>query len=211
MTLLFAGSLLLPANQRAAQLEVERAEVNVHLDPPLLALYARAKLVLRNRSGQNLETLELEFPAPLGPRIKVRAVWDRGGELPWRAGPADEGAPRTLVVALRSPLPPEKESVVVVSYDVELEGFAAPKGPLSISSESAWLSTTGWYPLPGGSEPALPQELRLVVRLPKRWQVTAAVELKQISKGTALASYELELQTVEPGRILVRAGTALLP
>ena len=210
--LLLTSFLLLAPALRAAPLELERLDLEVHIDPRFQALYAKAQLVLRNDARESRDTVELEFSAPLAPRIQVRSVWDRRGELPWRLDSVSgANAPRLLLVGLRSALAPGKKQVVVVSYEVDLQGFTASAAPVAVSSESARLSTTGWYPVPAGSDPALPRALHLTVRLPKEWQVAAPVKLKQLRDGTALASYELELPRVQPGQLLLRAGTALPP
>lgn len=203
--------LLLVSASPAAELEVERVELNVHLDPPLQALYAQAKLTLRNRGLASLDAVELEFPRELEPRLQVRAVWDRGGELPWRQEPSEAGIPRPVLVGLRSFLDGGKKLTLVVSYDLNLKEFAGADGALRVSPEKASLPTTGWYPVPVGSDAPLPRSLRLTVRLPKEWRVSAPGKLKQIRDGTALASYELEVKPVEPGRWLFRAEANLPP
>lgn len=194
-----------------AQLEVERVELNVRIDARWQALYAQAKFDLRNHGPQSPDIVEFNFPAPLSPRLEIVTVWDRKGELPWRSDPVKEDTPRKLLVALRSPLAPEKKLALVVSYDLDLKDYAPPGAAVSVSSKSARLSTTGWYPLPARSDPALPRTLRLAVRLPKEWRVEAPVELKQLRDGTTLASYELELEPVEPSQLLFRAGSGLPP
>jgi len=209
--LLLAGVLLGVPLAAAAQVEIERLELDARLEPQARAVYARATFFLRNRSYSSPDVLEFDFPAPLGGRARVNAVWDRQGELPWRADAAEGERAGPLRVALRSPLAFGKKLVVVVSYDLELEGFTAPPEALLVTPEGARLATTGWYPWPRGSEPDLPRRLRLTVRLPKEWQVAAPAKLKRLRDGTALASYELELQRVEPGQLLFRAGAALPP
>ncbi|MFQ5776976.1 MAG: hypothetical protein ACE5IP_03100 [Terriglobia bacterium] len=208
-TLLLAGLLSLAPIPLRAQLRAERVNLEVRIDPAPLAVYAKARLVLRNRNPKSRDIVELRFPAPLGSRVQVRAVWDRGGELGWRSDAGADGESRKLRIALRAPLRRGKKVEVVVSYDMDLTGFTSPEAPLEVSSSGARLGTTGWYPLPLGLDPAAPQRLRLSVRLPKEWRVSARARLKKLSNGTALASYELTLKRVEPGRWLLRAGTTL--
>lgn len=221
LPLLVAASLLLTAlpvhgepvqgEPAAAQLEVEKLELTARVEPVERALYVRAAYFLRNRGRASPDSLELLFPVPVSPRLEVRAVWDRGGELPWRADTTSEDGARQLLVGLRAPLLPGKKLVLVASYDLDLEGYEAAGESLRLTQESAQLAATGWYPLPRGSEPALPRRLRLTVRLPKEWQVAAPVKFKRLRDGTALASYELELQRLEPGAWLFRAGVTLPP
>ena len=219
--LLLAAGLLLAAlpvfgkpvqgEPAAAQLEIERVELEARLDPREQALYARATYFLRNRSPRSLEVLEFDFPAALGARARVSAVWDRDGELPWRAD-ADEGEGERVAplrVGLRAPLAFGNKLVVVVGYDLELAGFASSPADVAVTEKGARLAATGWYPLPRSAAPALPRRLRLAVRLPKDWPVAAGGKLKQLQEGTALASYEVTLERVEPGALLLRAGAPL--
>lgn len=208
LALLLSGFWLLPPAPLAAQLRAERVELDVQIDPNLQALYVQAKLEIHNRGGKALDILELEFPAPLGSRLQVKTAWDEGGELAWRSDPVEETVPRPLRVVLRSPLAPGRKRLVVVSYELSLNGFAHPAAAAVVSEDSARLSTTGWYPWPRNSDPAAPQTLRLTVRLPKQWRVAAPTRLKKIREGTALAIYELEIKRVEPGRLVFQAGAA---
>lgn len=207
---LVLAALAAPA-PAAAQLVIERVELTVRIEPRFQALYTKAKYLFRNRSYQDIDTFEFEFPASLAARVTLNTVWDRGGELPWRLDPAEEGATRLLLVALRAPLEPRKSLIVVVSYDLALEGFEAADKSLFVSPDGARLPTTGWYPLPAGSAQALPEALRLAVRLPREWPVEAPAKLKRISDGTLLAAYELELPHLRPDQLLFRAGVGLPP
>lgn len=205
LSLLLAGVLLPAPGVPAAELQVERVELSVQLDPELHALYATARLFLRNPSHQALDILDFTVPAPLGARFECRSVWVREGELGWRLDPVEDNA-ATLRVALSSPLKAGKKLVVGISYEVNLEGLRAPGAPASVSAQNAQLSTTDWYPLPvAGSGLAVPARLRLAVRLPKDWRVSAPTEVKKIADGSALASYELEVKQVEPGQLLLSA------
>lgn len=209
--LLLASTWLLAPAPVAAQWGVERVDLSARIDPGAHALYAKASLVLRNRSREMLNTVELAFPAPLGSRIQVKNVWDRRGELPWRSDPVEAKEPRLLLMGLRAALPPGKKLLVVVSYDVDLQSFTVAKAALVLWADGARLETTGWYPLPTDSGRTVPRRLRLAIRLPKQWQVVAPVRIKQLRNGTALASYEVELNRVEPSQLLLRAGTAPPP
>jgi hypothetical protein len=204
LSLLLAGALLAASDAPAATLQVERVELSVQLDPELHALYATARLFLRNPGRQALDVLDFTLPAPLGARFECRSVWERKGELGWRLDPADNAA--TLRVALASPLKAGKKLVVGISYEVDLENLSTPDAPASVSAQSAQLFATGWYPLPAaGSGLAVPGRIRLAVRLPKEWRVSAPVKLNKIAEGSALASYELEVRDVKPGQLLLSA------
>lgn len=203
---LFLAALVLASPAApASPVEIERVDLNVHLDPRFQALYATAKLVLRNRGEEPLNILEFAFPGPLGARVTCRGVWDREGELGWRFDPAEEDSSRKLLVALRSPFKPGKKLVLGVSYEASLAGLTAPNAPALVSSQRARLLTTGWYPLLARSHTVVPRALRLVVRLPKECQVRAPVKLKKIANGTTLASYELTLKHIEPETVVFRA------
>lgn len=210
LTALLVGWWLLPPAAFATELAVERVDLEAQVVPQRQALYAKATLVLRHAGSEPLEEIELEFPAPLGPRLRVRAVWDRKGALGWTTSYPEEEAPRTLLVALSSPLLPGKKCTVVVGYDLDLKDLPATGAPLGVEPDSAWLATTGWYPLPAASESALPQALRLTVRVPREWQAEAVAKLKEV-RGGALTTYELELNSVVPGQRLLRAGVKLPP
>jgi len=205
LLLLLAGVLLAVPVSPAAELELERVELSVHLDPALQALYTTARLFLRNPGPEVLDVLDFDVPAPLGGRFECRSVWVRQGELGWRLDPVEDSAAARLRVALLSPLKAGKKLVVGIRYEVNLEGLSDPDTPASVSSRSAQLLTTGWYPQPAGSDSVVPQRLRLAVRLPKDWEVRAPAEVKRISDGSALAGYELELKSVGPGQLLFRA------
>ncbi len=211
LPLLLAAGLLLTALPAAAQLEIERVELEVRLDPREQALYARATYFLRNRGYRSPETLEFDFPAALAGRVRLGPVWDRNGELSWRADEVNPDGTRRLRVEVRAPLFPGKKLVVVVSYDLDLAEFGSSPADIVVTEKSARLAATGWYPLPRGAAPVLPRRLRLAVRLPKDWQVVASGKLKRLQAGTVLASYEVTLEHVEPGAPLLRAGAPLPP
>jgi len=206
LPLLLVGVLLAAPVSPAAELEVERVELSVQLDPEAQALYATARLFVRNPGPAALEILEFSVPAPLGRHFECRSVWVRKGELGWRLDPVEESSAARLRVALLTPLKAGKKLVIGISYEVNLEGLSAPDAPARVSPQNARLSTTGWYPLPAGSGSVAPQRLRLAVRLPKDWRVSAPVEIKRITDGSALASYELELKHFEPGQLLFGAA-----
>lgn len=205
LLLLLAGTLLATPVLPAAELEVERVELSVQLDPEAQALYATARLFLRNPGHPALDILDFTVPAPLGERFDCRSVWVRKGELAWRLDPVEDSAAARLRVALLSPLKAGKKLVIGVSYEVDLEGLSPPDAPASVAPHNARLSTTGWYPLPAGTGSATPERLRLAVRLPKDWRVNAPVKVKRITDGSALASYEVELKHFAPGQLLVGA------
>lgn len=210
LVLLLSGVwLLAPAVALAAPVRASRVELDVQIDPGFETLYVQAKLEVQNPNPRTVDILELQFPAPLASRLQVKTAWDYSGELNWRCDAVAEGAPRPLRVALRSPLAPGKKRLVVVSYQLSLKSLANPAGAAVVSEERARLLTTGWYPWPAAPEPTAPQTLRLTVRLPKQWRVTAPAGLKKLREGTALATYELEVKPVEPEHLLFEAGAAV--
>jgi len=200
---------LLPA--RAAEVDVERLELGVRIEPGSRMLYARATFFLRNLGPDSVELLEFALPEKLADRFLLRAVWDRGGELGWRADPPEAGAAPALRVALRAPLAPRKGLVLVVAYDLDLNDFDAWGDRLQVTPESARLPTTGWYPWPANAHRLVPSQLRLFARVPKQWPVAAPAKLKRSQEGTLLTSYELVLFPVRPDEWLFRAGDSRVP
>ena len=197
-------SLGLAAGANATALTVERVDLDVRLDPQSQALYASGKLVLRNTGRTAIEILTLLFPAPLGSRTTCTAVWDPHGELGWRLDPAEKLQGHKLSVLLRSRLRPGKKMTLGLNFEITLEGLP-PDAPTRVSAENARLASAGWYPLPDEADPELVDRLRLVVRLPKSWQVSAPVKLKKVAESKVLASYELQRKRPVPGRTLFRA------
>lgn len=204
-SLLVLGALLaggLPGF--AATLEVEQVVINARLDPRFQALYATMRFVLRNRGDQPLKVIEFGVAETLGARVRYAEAWDREGELEWWIDHGDESKPPELRVALRRPLLPGKKVTLGVRYELGFQAAAA-SAAASVSPTGARLDSTGWYPLPVGTEAVRPRRLRLAARLPKEWQVSAPVALKKTSNGTALATYELTMEDVVPGKLLLRA------
>ncbi len=202
--LAFAGILAAEAVGPSASLGVEGVETEVQLDPSLQAAYVTARLRLRHEGLEPLDSVELDFPAQLASRIEVHTMWDSRGELEWQFAWVKEKLPRTLRVALRSPLNPGQKLILGMSYAIDTLELATGT-PVLVSPQAARLSTTGWYPLPAAADPRPPNALRLTLRLPKEWQVTSAVKLKRIRNGTKLATYELSLKPVRAGQVLVHA------
>ena len=197
--------LLAQPSLLTAELAVKQVDLDVRLDPPARMLYAKATVTLHNRGEKAVEIIELAFPPPLGARVQVNAVWDRQGEMEWRSDPVEgESEPRSLLLATRTPLRAGKKLVVVVSFDIRLEGMAVDAAVV-LTEESARLGSAGWYPLPSAAHPVLPQRLRLTVRLPRAWQVSAPVRLKPLPGGTVLTGYELDWKKVKPGVVLFEA------
>lgn len=202
-----AGFLAAPAVTPSASLHVEGVETEVQLDPNFQAAYVTARLRLRHEGLEPLDQVELDFPAELGPRIEVRTVWDRRGELEWQFPWVKEKFPRTLRVALRAPLNPGEKFILGVSYAIDTLKLPA-NPPVIVTPRAARLSTTGWYPLPAAPDPHPPNALRLTLRLPKEWQLTSDAKVKRLRNGTKLATYELLLKPVEAGRLLLEAEAA---
>jgi hypothetical protein len=197
-------SLVLALGANATALTAERVDLDVRLDPQSEALYASGKLVLRNTGRTTIEILTLLFPAPLGSRTTCTAVWDADGELGWRSDPAEKPQGRTLSVLLRSRLRPGRKMTLGLNFEITLEGLP-PDAPARVSAEDVRLAGAGWYPLPDEADPEPVDRLRLVVRLPKSWQVSAPVKLKKVAESKVLASYELQRERPVRGRTLFRA------
>jgi hypothetical protein len=175
-------SLVLPSGANAAALTAERVDLDVRLDPQSEALYASGKLVLRNTGRTAIEVLTLRFPALLGSRTTCTAVWDADGELGWRLDPAEKLQGHKLSVLLRSRLRPGQKMTLGLNFEITLEGVPRD-APTRVSAEDARLAGGGWYPLPDKTGPELVERLRLVVRLPKSWHVSAPVKLKKVAEG----------------------------
>lgn len=199
----FAAVLFL-AVPAAASLEIQKADFSLHLDPRFRALYATVLLTVRNAGPDPLDVLEFEFPAPLGHRAQVSAAWDREGPLEWRSDPVEEGAARDLLLAIRRMLRPGKKLVVGLRFEIALPGLSA-EAPAGIEPDGVRLLTSGWYPVPVRTSNALPQKLRIDVRLPLGWRVRSTVPVRERTRGTALSSYALELSPVRPSEELLRA------
>lgn len=201
-----AGFLLVVPGVWAEPLEVKSVELNVRIDPGPQTLYAKARLVLRNQGQHEVDTVDLQFPPALAQQAQIETVWDRNGELAWRSDAPNPGRPRSLLVALRSPLKPGKQTVLVASYEVDFQGLDDARAEARVTSSETRLNATGWYPVPADPNPAVPKVLKLEVRLPKEWRVSARVKLQQQRNGVSLAIYELKLDAVEPGTLLFRAS-----
>jgi len=80
--LLLAGVLLGVPLAAAAQVEIERLELDARLEPQARAVYARATFFLRNRSYSSPDVLEFDFPAALAGRVRLRAAAHR--RCAWR-------------------------------------------------------------------------------------------------------------------------------
>lgn len=201
-------SLLLAQGASAAALTADRVDLDVRLDPQSEALYASGQLVLRNTGHTDIEILTLLFPAPLGSRTTCTAVWDSDGELGWRSDPADNLHSQKLSVLLRSRLRPGKKITLGLNFEIALDGLSAD-APARVSAQDARLAGAGWYPLPDDAGPAWAGRLRLVVRLPKSWRVSAPVKLKKVAESESLASYEVQRERPVSERTLFRAHARL--
>ena len=197
---------LSPRAEAAAPVVVERLELDARLDPSGPALFAKANMVLRNRSRAPIDLVEFQLPAPLGAQTVVENVWDRNGQLAWRSDPVEASQPLSITVALRLPLSPGDRQRIVVSFATKFEGLTVPAAA-QVSRQTARLATTGWYPALVSPESAAPQWIRLTVRLPKDWTVEGPTKPKRVLEGAATASYEITLAQVTPDGLLFR-GTA---
>lgn len=202
--LLLLGVAPLPALAANAPVGVERLELDARIDPSGPALYAKANMVLRNRSRAPVELVEFQLPAPLGARTVVENVWDRNGQLAWRSDAVEADQPLAITVALRLPLPPGDRQRIVISFAMKLEGLAPPTAA-QVSAQSARLATSGWYPALADAGAAQPEWIRLTVRLPKDWRVEGATKPKRVLVGEASASYEITLQHLTPDALLFAA------
>lgn len=207
---LLLGAAALPARAADAAVSVERLELDARIDPGGPGLFAKANMVLRNHSSAPVELVDFQIPAPLGARTLVENVWDRNGQLAWRSDAVEADQPLAITVALRLPLTPGDRKRIVVSFAIRLAGLSAPAAA-QVSAQSARLATTGWYPALVGPEPALPEWVRLTVRLPKDWRVEGATRPKRVLVGEASASYELTLDHLPPEGLLFSATAPSVP
>jgi len=180
----------LPA--RAGELVIEEARISVRLDPEAGALYGKALLTLRNRTGRDLAAVDLKFPAAAGDNVKLNVVWDRHEDLPWRRLWRQEALGHFLFqVTLAKPLRDGKKILLGVSFDLT-PGTAGDDAPAIVTATRASLRGTGWYPV-AAEGPAAPGRLKLTVRLPKTWVVTHPPGSKKKRPGILLADYKVNL------------------
>ena len=200
-----------PAALRAqrAPVEIERLELDVHLDPEQQVLSAKANLTLRNRSGQHLEVVELFIPGPLGARAQVERAWDYHGQLAFRGDPVEANQSQEIQVALRAPVKPGGKQRIVVSYTISLSGLPNSPTATALSSERAQLAATGWYPAPAVSAP--PRHILLAVRLPKDWRVWVPSKPRRVFDGTAVANYDVTVKNAPADAVLFRAAAPNQP
>jgi len=205
--LLLAAPAALPAQR--TPVEIERLELDVHLDPDKQVLSAKANLTLRNRSGSHVEVVELFIPTPLGLRAHAERAWDYHGQLAFRGDPVEANQSQQIQVALRSPLKPGGKQRIVVSYTVDLSGLPNSPDATALSEDRAQLASVGWYPAPALSAP--PRHILLTVRLPKDWRVWALAKPKRVLQGVAMASYEVNLKNAPADVVLFRASAPSAP
>lgn len=199
----------LTLHAQRAPVEIERLELDVRLDPVEQALSAKANLVLRNRSGNHVEVVELFIPGPLGARAEVERAWDYNGQLAFRADAVGTNQSQQIQVALRAPLKPGGKQRIVVSYTIALSGLPNSPTGTALSPQRAQLAATGWYPAPALSAPA--PHILLAVRLPKNWRVWALAKPKRVLEGEVMASYEVTIKNAAADAVLVRAAATGSP
>lgn len=208
--LFFLLAAAAPALQaQRAPVEIERLELDAHLNPDQQVISAKANLTLRNRSGNHVEVVELFIPAPLGARAQVERAWDYHGQLAFRADPVEGNQSQQIQVALRSPLKPGGKQRVVVSYTLALSGLLNSPTSTVLSEKHAQLASAGWYPAPAVSAP--PRHILLAVRLPKDWRVWALAKPKRVLQGAAIASYEVTIKNAAGDVVLFRASASAAP
>ena len=201
---LLPGAAPLAASPADTPVSVERLELDARIDPGGPALYAKANMVLRNRSHAPVELVEFQLPAPLGARTIVENVWDRDGQLAWRSDAVEADQPLAITVALRLPLPPGDRKRIVISFATKMEGLSAPAAA-QVSARNAQLATSGWYPALADPGATPPEWIRLTVRLPKTWHIEGATRPKRVFQGDASASYEVTVTHVASDGVLFRA------
>ena len=212
---LAAGLFLLlvsaaPALQaQRAPVEIERLELDAHLDPDQQVISAKANLTLRNRSGDHVEVVELFIPGPVGARAQVERAWDYHGQLAFRSDLVEANQSQQIQVALRSPLKPGGKQRIVVSYTLALSGLLNSPTSTALSEKHAQLASAGWYPAPVVSAP--PRHIFLAVRLPKDWRVWALAKPRRVLEGTAMASYEATIKNAAADVVLFRASAPTAP
>jgi hypothetical protein len=207
LLLLLSAPLALPAQR--TPVEIERLDLDVRLDPAEQALSAKANMVLRNRSGNHVEVVELFIPAPLGNRAVVERAWDYHGQLAFRADPVDVNQSQQIQVALRSPLKPGGKRRIVLTYRLAMDALPNSPAGTAITSQRARLAAVGWYPAPALSAP--PSRIRLSVRLPKDWRVWALAKPKLVLEGQASASYEMTIKNAAADTLLFTAAATDSP
>ncbi len=207
--LLLLASAPFALEAQRAPVEIEKLQLDVHLDPDEQVLSAKANLVLRNRSGNHVEVVELFIPGPLGARAQVERAWDYHGQLAFRGDPVETNQSQQIQVALRSPLKPGGKQRIVLSYTLALNGLPNSPTGTALSPKRAQLAAAGWYPAPAVSAP--PRHILLAVRLPKEWRVWALAKPKRVLEGTAMASYEVTIKNALADVVLFRAAAPAAP
>lgn len=192
-----------------APVEIERLELDAHLDPDQQVISAKANLTLRNHSGEHLEVVELFIPGPLGAGAQVGRAWDYHGQLAFRADPVEANESQQIQVALRAPLKPGGKQRIVVSYTLALNGMPNSPAGTTLSERHAQLASAGWYPAPAVSSP--PRHILLAVRLPRDWRVRALAKPKRVLQGVATASYEVTIKNAAADAVLFRADAPGAP
>lgn len=185
LALLFA----LPA--RSGELVLREAKISVQIDVKARTLFGKALLTFHNQTGRDLAALDLKIPAPAGAGAKIKVVWDKHEDLPWRRLRRQEAPGEFLIqFPLTNSLREGKKRIVGVSFEINAEGLDA-FAPVRITDGEVNLNGTGWFPAPAEG-PGRPRRTVLTILLPKDWVVVHPAKLKKRKSGILLAEYELK-------------------
>ena len=199
----FGVSIAIGDTERPRTLQIDEAKITAQLDPELRALYGKALLKLRNRTGRDLSAIDLVLPAIPGAEFKVRVVWDRHEELPWRRLLRQEAAGEFHIqFPLTHSLRAGKGLTLGVTWEVQLSE-ASESAPALITPEKVRLRGSGWYPVAPNGGAA--KRLHLTLKMPKTWVATVPPKAKKRRTGFLLAEYELSRSGDFAGQVIFEA------